>query len=114
MRNLVRADEMVSFETIIVTDRMTRTMPRIILGVMTSPNTEIPINKAVKGSKAPRMAVGMEPIYWIALVVHTKEIAVGKIASPSRLSQTYHLLTKINLVPQPSVKKKNRVPKSNT
>src|SRR5574344_669684 len=114
LRNLIRAEEMVPLETIIVTERMTRTMPKVILGVITSPNTNIPINKAVTGSNAPRMAVGVEPIYWIALVVQTKEIAVGKIASPSKLSQTYHLLTNINLVPQPSVKKKKRVPKSNT
>lgn len=40
-----------------------------ILGVKASPNTATPKKTAVTGSSAPRMAVGVEPIYWTALVV---------------------------------------------
>ena len=54
---------------IIVTARMINNIPQPILGVKVSPNTATPKKTAVTGSSAPRMAVGVEPIYWTALVV---------------------------------------------
>ena len=43
-----------------------------------SPNTHMPIATAVTGSSAPRIAVGVEPIYCIEPVVHRNDTVVGK------------------------------------
>ena len=56
-------------------------MPRIMRGVSCSPKISTPKNKAVTGSKAPRIAVGVEPMYCMAFVIVTNEITVGKTAS---------------------------------
>ena len=49
----------------------------------------MPKNIAVTGSSAPRIAVGVEPMLWIAAVVHRKDIAVGNTARPSTLPHIY-------------------------
>ena len=64
--------------------------PMLSLNVSVSPNTVIPKKIAVTGSNAPSMAVGVDPMYWMAPVVHTKEIAVGKTANAKRLPHKYH------------------------
>ena len=64
----------------IVTARIINNIPQPILGVKVSPNTATPKNTAVTGSSAPSMAVGVEPIYWTALVVQRNEMAEGKAA----------------------------------
>lgn len=46
-----------------VTARMIIMIPQLSLGVKISPKTVTPKNTAVKGSNAPRIAVGVEPIY---------------------------------------------------
>ena len=66
-------------------------MPQHILSVRVSPKIITPKKTAVTGSKAPRIAVGVEPMYWMALVVHKNEIAVGKTASASKFPHRYHL-----------------------
>ena len=63
--------------------------PKPSRGVMLSPKTSTPMQTAVTGSKAPRMAVGVEPMYWMALVVHRNEMAVGNTASPKRQPHRY-------------------------
>ena len=45
-----------------VTARIINTIPQHNLGVRLSPKIVTPKNTAVTGSKAPRMAVGVEPI----------------------------------------------------
>ena len=73
-----------------VTAAIIISIPHSIRGVNASPNTVTPIMTAVTGSNAPRIAVGVEPMYCIALVVHKKEIAVGKTANANRLPHKYH------------------------
>lgn len=60
------------------------------LTVKLSPKTAIPKKMAVTGSNAPRIAVGVEPMYWMAPVVQRKDMAVGKTASASKLPHRYH------------------------
>lgn len=67
-----------------VTAAIIRNIPHSSLSVRDSPKIVTPKNTAVKGSRAPRMAVGVEPIYWMAWVVHRKEMAVGKTAKAIR------------------------------
>ncbi len=69
--------------TITDTAPMMRMMPTTSVIVSTSPNTHMPIATAVTGSSAPRIAVGVEPIYCIEPVVHRNDTAVGKIANPA-------------------------------
>ena len=42
--------------------------------VSVSPKTVMPKKMAVAGSRAPSMAVGVEPMRWMAAVVHRKEM----------------------------------------
>ena len=65
-------------------------MPTTSTTVRTSPKTNIPIATAVTGSSAPRIAVGVEPIYCIAPVVQRNETAVGKIANPATHPHNNH------------------------
>ena len=59
------------------------------------------------------MAVGVEPIYWIACVVQRNDMAVGNIANAIRLPQRYQVLTMWRLFPK-SIRTRKRVrPKSN-
>ena len=71
--------------TMKVTARIIITIPHTILGVSASPNTVTPKKTAVTGSSAPSIAVGVEPMYCMALVVQRNDMAVGKTASASRL-----------------------------
>lgn len=43
-------------------------------------NKNIPTNRAVKGSKAPKIEALVEPIIWIAFTKNNKDIIVGTIA----------------------------------
>ena len=43
---------------------------------------KIPKNIAVNGSNAPKIAVLVEPMSWIAIVIVSKEIIVGNNANP--------------------------------
>ena len=61
-----------------------RMKPNMIRGVSDSWNTVTPKNTAVTGSKAPRMAVGVEPIYCMAPVVQSSDMAVGIRAKATR------------------------------
>ena len=65
--------------------------PIAIRVVMTSWKTTMPKNTAVTGSKTPSIAVGVEPMYWIASVVHISDITVGKIDKAMMLPQSHHL-----------------------
>lgn len=76
-----------------VTARMIRMIPQHNRNVNDSPKTVTPKNTAVNGSKAPRIAVGVEPIYWTASVVQRKEIAVGNMAKAIRLPHKYQSWT---------------------
>ena len=58
-----------------VTATIIITSPKLSLTVRLSPKTAIPKKMAVTGSNAPRMAVGVEPIYWMAPVVQRKDMA---------------------------------------
>ena len=80
-----------------VTARIINTIPQHNLGVRLSPKIVTPKNTAVTGSKAPRMAVGVEPIYCTACVVQRKDMAVGKIANAIRFPHKYHLSTTCRL-----------------
>ena len=58
-----------------VTARMMRTMHVPMRGVIDSPKTVMLKKTAVSGSNAPKIAVGVEPMYWMALVVQRNEMA---------------------------------------
>ena len=68
-----------------MTATMISTMPQPMRRVRVSPKTATPKNTAVTGSSAPRIAVGVDPIRFMARVVQRNEIAVGKSARASRL-----------------------------
>ena len=69
---------------------------------------------AVTGSSAPRMAVGVEPMYCMALVVQRNEMAVGKMARATTLPQRYHLDGTVSSTPVSSLKMKSDTPNSRT
>ena len=76
-----------------VTAKMIINIPQLNLSVRDSPKTVTPKKTAVRGSSAPRMAVGVEPMYWIACVVQRNDIAVGKMANATKLPHRYHVST---------------------
>ena len=53
--------------------------PRVILKVKCSLKNKIPKKIAVRGSKAPRIAVVVEPISLIAIVIVSRDIIVGNM-----------------------------------
>ena len=75
-----------------VTARMIRMIPQHNRNVNDSPKTVTPKNTAVT-VQGPRIAVGVEPIYWTASVVQRKEIAVGNMAKAIRLPHKYQSWT---------------------
>ena len=74
-----------------MTARIIINIPQLNRSVRDSPKTTTPKKTAVKGSKAPKIAVGVEPIYCMAWVVQRNEIAVGKIAKAIRLPHKYQV-----------------------
>ena len=64
------------------------TTPNMMRPVSCSPNTTTPQNKAVTGSSAPKMAVGVEPIRWMASVIVTNEMMVGNKANDTALAHS--------------------------
>ena len=70
------------FEIIRNTPNKINITPIDILRVRCSLKNNIPKNIAVSGSKAPKIAVFVEPISFIETVIVSREIIVGKIASP--------------------------------
>ncbi len=76
-----------------VTAKMIMIMPQHNRSVNDSPKTVTPKNTAVNGSKAPRIAVGVEPMYWTASVVQRKEMAVGNMAKAIRFPHKYQSCT---------------------
>ena len=74
---------------------------RDLAGAQVSPKTVIPKNTAVTGSSAPRMAVGVEPMYWMAPVVQRNDTAVGKTASASRHPHRYQRSGRTSCVSSP-------------
>ena len=96
-----------------VTAKIIITIPQLSLGVSDSPKMVTPKNTAVRGSRAPRMAVGVEPIYWIACVVQRNDMAVGNIANAIRLPQRYEVLTMGRLFLKSISNRKRVRPKSN-
>ena len=71
---------------------------------------------AVAGSNAPSIAVGVEPMSWMAMVVVSNDIAVGNKPKANRLPHKYHF--SVGGVWMPSSVKhrtaKRNHPKSNT
>lgn len=61
--------------------------------VIDSPKTKYPTIKAVIGSSAPRIAVGVEPIKWIDDVVVVNENTVGKKARHNVFIQSVVLVS---------------------
>ena len=73
-----------------MTDVITSINPIAIRVVMTSLKTTIPKNTAVTGSSTPNIAVGVDPIYCIASVVHISEMTVGKTDNAMMFAQSHH------------------------
>lgn len=69
---------------------------------------------AVRGSKAPNIAVGVEPIICMAAEVQAKDNTVGMIAKAVRLYHPVALAGKVNSVPAAILNKKTVLPKINT
>ena len=74
------------------TGMMISNRPIAIREVITSPKTNTPIITAVTGSNTPRIAVGVAPINWMALVVHSRESTVGNTARHRMLIHNRHSL----------------------
>ena len=83
-----------------VTAAIIISIPHNIRGVNASPNTVTPIITAVTGSNAPRIAVGVDPIYCMALVVQRNDIAVGKMARAMRFPHIYHFCGMVTACPK--------------
>ena len=66
----------------IITPRRMAAIPTHIFNVSCSLKNRIPKNNAVKGSSAPRIAVLVEPMSFIAIFIVSIDIIVGMIASP--------------------------------
>ena len=62
-----------------------KSTPTTIGSVSGSPKATTPIAMAVMGSKEPKMAVLVAPIRRVATASISKEMVVGKTASPRRL-----------------------------
>ena len=75
-----------------ITPERIKIMPKIILRVNVSWKNKTPKNIAVSGSNAPKTAVLVEPISLMAIVIVSREIIVGKIASPIAKNHKYCLL----------------------
>lgn len=75
-----------------VTETIISTKPAISLPPSVSPNIVIPKNTAVSGSRAPRIAVAVEPMYTIAFVAQYIESTVGNNAKAKISSHRYHLV----------------------
>lgn len=99
LRNRSICVVMLPLAMIMVTETMIMTIPVASFGVNASPKIVTPKMTAVTGSKAPRIAVGVEPIYWMALVVDTKDMAVGKRANATILPHRNHLEGTISWFP---------------
>ena len=72
LRSRSRAADTLPPATTRLTAPMMSAMPRQMRGVSRSPNTVTPNSTAVSGSRAPRMAVGVEPMHWMAAVVQSR------------------------------------------
>ena len=72
-----------------MTDKRIKTIPATKRGVRDSPNTSTPMVTAVRGSKAPMMAVGVAPASRIAMVMNTSERTVG--TSPNQPAKNHAL-----------------------
>ena len=66
-----------------ITPNKIKITPHKILNVNCSLKNKTPTTIAVKGSKAPRIAVEVEPINLIAIVIVSIEIIVGNIDNPN-------------------------------
>ena len=77
-------------------------IPAIRRVVSVSPKTVTPMATAVTGSKAPKIAVGVEPIIFTAFTIKISESTVG--TKPSIKPQPHELAcVKIGGNPEPSV-----------
>ena len=63
--------------TTMVVARIMSTPPTASRTVSDWPSTATLSTTAENGSRAPKMAVGVEPISWIARVVHARDMTVG-------------------------------------
>lgn len=94
--------------TTILTAKIISKNPITTRTVNTSPKTVTPKNTAVTGSNAPRMAVGVEPIYCMAPVVQSRDMAVGIKARANKFPQRYHLSAGGSCMPSPANERKNK------
>lgn len=72
--------------TIKVTATSIISIPKTRRGVSRSPKIITPKKRAVTGSNAPKMAVGVEPMLCIEIAVQISEITVGRKAIASILT----------------------------
>lgn len=71
----------------IVTPVIISKSPVNMRDVNCSPNITTPKKTAVTGSRAPKIAVDVDPIYCMARVVHKSDTAVGNTANATTFSQ---------------------------
>ena len=70
-----------------------RVMPMTMRGVMGSRKSSVPMSMAVMGSNTPRIAVRVGPMIRVAMARVSREIMVGNMARPVRLSADFQVLT---------------------
>ena len=88
--------------------------PTISCAVIGCPRKTTLKTTAVTGSKAPNIAVGVEPIICMAAEVHAKDNTVGIIANATRLYQPEVLVGSVNSVPAAILNRNTEQPKSKT
>ena len=75
-----------------VTAPMASRMPVKMLLVSASPNAMVPTRMAVMGSKTPSTEALVAPIFRVEMASVAVETMVGKMASPTRYSQSLVLV----------------------
>ena len=100
--------------TIIITAAKIKIIPQTIFTDKCSWNTATPINTAVTGSKAPKMADNVGPINLMAIVIVSKEIMVGIMAEPIKQLSINQEFIGCNSKPKFEEKKKTNKPKNIT
>ena len=72
------------YNAMIITELKISTMPKASRRVKSSPKRKMPISTAVRGSSAPMMAVGVEPMYLAAYTIITKARMAGTTGDAAR------------------------------
>ena len=97
-------------ETTRITARRIHPIPKQLSNVSLPLKTNIETPKAVRGSNAPIILAGVEPIICMLCVTITKERKVVNTAKPNELPQELMVFKGVRFIPKPNMIKKNITP----